>query len=292
MSNTIIGIIGGTGLYAIEGITEVDTIELITPYGAPSSPITTGKLGNVKLLFIARHGIGHVLSPSEINYRANIYALKQLGAIWCISVSAVGSLMEEVSPGDLVVPDQFIDRTKHRQSSFFGEGIVAHVPFADPFCPVAREKLFKVAEVSARRHQVKCHNGGTYLCMEGPVFSTRAESNLYRSWGAKVIGMTNLPEAKLAREAELAFATLCLVTDYDCWRTNDSDIDIGELLNTLKKNSALAKEIIIGLGRELNSSKPSSMATTALANAVLTSPEMISSETREKVKLLIEKYGF
>ena len=140
MSNTIIGIIGGTGLYAIEGITELDTIELITPYGAPSSPITTGKLGNVKLLFIARHGIGHVLSPSEINYRANIYALKQLGAIWCISVSAVGSLMEEVSPGDLVVPDQFIDRTKHRQSSFFGEGIVAHVPFADPFCPVADRK--------------------------------------------------------------------------------------------------------------------------------------------------------
>ena len=199
-----IGIIGGTGLYDLPGLDDIREREVKTPFGNPSSPVLSGVVDGVELHFLARHGRGHTLLPSEVNYRANLYALKVVGAKWCLSVSAVGSLQEEFRPGQVLVPDQFIDRTKGRASTFFGEGIVGHVAFADPFCPVMREELFAVASQVAKERSTEAHNGGTYLCMEGPAFSTRAESHMYRSWGASIIGMTNLPEAKLAREAEIA----------------------------------------------------------------------------------------
>src|SRR5688572_11907515 len=215
MAEPTLGVIGGSGLYELPGLERVERVTLDTPFGAPSDAFVVGHLGGQRLAFLPRHGRGHRLLPSELPFRANLFGMKTLGAEWVLAVSAVGSLREEIAPGHVVVPDQFIDRTRGRQaeSTFFGRGVVAHVAFADPFCP----SLSRVLGEAAREAGATVHQGGTYVCMEGPLFSTRAESHLYRSWGAHVIGMTNLQEAKLAREAELCFATLALATDYDCW---------------------------------------------------------------------------
>ena len=235
-----VGVIGGSGLYEIEGLADVQELAVETPFGAPSDVIVSGMLGDTRMLFIPRHGRGHRFTPSEVPYRANIWALKKLGATWCISLSAVGSLREEIVPGDVVIIDQFIDRTKNRPSTFFGNGIVGHVPFGQPISPV----LAGVLEAASREAGARVHVGGTYVCMEGPAFSTRAESFLYRSWDASVIGMTNLPEAKLAREAEIAYATIALATDYDCWHSGHDDVSVDAVIAIMRKNVALAKQIV------------------------------------------------
>ena len=287
---TIVGIIGGTGLYEMPGLTDVETLEVNTPFGQPSSTVTVGRLDGVKLLFLARHGTGHGHLPSEINYRANIYALKRLGATWCLSLSAVGSLKQELEPGHVVVPDQFIDRTTRRISTFFGNGIVGHIPFALPFCPVLRELLYKAALEVAAERKVRAHDGGVYLCMEGPAFSTRAESLLYKSWGASLIGMTNLPEAKLAREAEIAYATLALVTDYDCWHEENPHVDYSMIVSTLQRNADLAKEVIRRLVPRLPGTKPSELASEALKTALVTHADDIPYEIREMLEPIIGRY--
>ncbi len=285
---TTIGVIGGTGLYDLPGLEDVAQHAVITPFGAPSSLITDGRLGEARLLFIARHGAGHTLLPSEINYRANIYALKELGAEWCIGVSAVGSLVEDYRPGDLAVPDQIIDRTVRRIGTFFGEGICAHVPFATPFCPLLRRVLLDSAAAAAPKKRV--HDGGTYVCMEGPAFSTRAESNLHRSWGASLIGMTLLPEAKLAREAEISYATLALVTDYDCWRSESSDIDIPELLATLAANAASARAVVADAAAKLVDKTRPKLVSSALETAILTDRQKIDPRAKERLRAIIGRY--
>ena len=287
---TILGIIGGTGLYEIDGLATVTQQEVATPFGFPSSPITVGELEGAKLLFLARHGVGHKIAPSEINSRANIHALKQLGAEWVVSISAVGSLQEEFAPGDLALPDQILDRTKGRPSTFFGDGIVTHVPFADPFCPVLRDCISKAA-AEALSGEGKFHVGGTYVCIEGPQFSTRAESLSYRALGASLIGMTALPEAKLAREAELAYAVLALVTDYDCWRSHESDVDVPEILRIMAENAQKAKAIIRRLVPLLESVRPSAMAAGALQNAILTAPDQWPKETAARLELLLRRFA-
>ncbi len=289
-NDTVLGVIGGTGLYALDGLTEVEQIEIDTPFGPTSSPITSGRLHGVRMLFIARHGIGHVLTPTEVPYRANIYALKALGAKWCLSVSAVGSLTEEFEPRHLVVPDQLIDRTRARPSTFFGGGLVAHVSFADPFCSTLRTLLIEVARKCARDVGSEAHDSGTYVCMEGPAFSTRAESHLYRSWGAKLIGMTALPEAKLAREAEIAYATLALVTDYDCWRSAAEAVEVAEILETLGKNSTLAKTVVSEVARRLPEFTPSTEAACALDTAIITDFAHVRGEVRERLGVLLDRY--
>ena len=288
---TTLGIIGGTGLYAIDGLENVTQQEVTTPFGIPSSPITVGELGGAKLLFLARHGIGHKISPSEINSRANIHALKQLGADWVLSVSAVGSLQEEFAPGDLALPDQILDRTKSRPSTFFGEGIVAHVQFADPFCPVLRDCVSTAAAAALVGTAGKFHVGGTYVCMEGPQFSTRAESHSYRSLGASMIGMTALPEAKLAREAELAYAVLALVTDYDCWKSHEADVEVQEILRIMAENALKAKSIIRRLVPLLGNVRPSPMAADALKYAILTAPDHWPKETAARLELLLRRFA-
>lgn len=285
-----IGVIGGSGLYGIDGLDDVKSVEVETPFGKPSSPVTVGKLAGQTLLFIARHGTGHTLTPSEVNYRANIFALKTLGAAWCVSVSACGSLQEQFAPGDAVVPDQFIDRTVGRKSTFFGEGVVAHVAFGTPFCPVLKKALFETAAAIGKSSNKRVHNGATYVCMEGPAFSTRAESNLYRSWGAGIIGMTNLTEAKLAREAEIAYASLALVTDYDCWRSESDDVDVTELLRILKENTDFGREVLKKLVPALAKLEPSELAANALKFAIFTQPNAITSQVKERLKPLIGRY--
>lgn len=285
-----VGIMGGTGLYDIKGLTDVEEVEVETPFGAPSSAVTVGSLDGTRLLFIARHGKGHVLAPSEINYRANIFALKQLGAAWCISVSAVGSLQEHIAPGDVVIPDQYIDRTRSRASTFYGKGVVVHVPFADPVCPVLCDALHAVATEIGTADGVRVHNRGIYVCMEGPQFSTRAESHMYREWGASLIGMTAIPEAKLAREAELAYATLALVTDYDCWRTASADVDVTEILAVMKKNSEFARKVLKATVRKLQHLNPSPLAANALAQSIITPPQLIPAKVKEQLQPLIGKY--
>ena len=240
MAEKIIGVIGGSGLYEMEGITKVKEIKIKTPFGNPSDAYIVGKLGDVKMVFLPRHGRGHKLLPSELNYRANIFGMKKLGVEQIISVSAVGSMRKDIKPGHIVVVDQFFDRTKGRISSFFGNGIAGHVEFADPVCSNLSNILYK----SGKNIGATIHKGGTYICIEGPHFSTRAESNIYRKWGVDVIGMTNIPEAKLAREAEICYATLALSTDYDCWHETEESVTIEMILDTLKKNVATAKAII------------------------------------------------
>jgi 5'-methylthioadenosine phosphorylase len=243
----LLGIIGGSGLYQIAGLESQRPVEIDTPFGAPSDSYVLGRLGGHDVAFLPRHGAGHQISPSELNFRANIYGFKSLGADAILAVSAVGSLREEIVPGHVVVPNQFIDRTRGRISTFFGEGIVAHVSFADPFCPVLSRLTVEAAREAGA---VAVHEKGTYVCMEGPQFSTRAESHLYRSWGGDVIGMTNLQEAKLAREAEICFATLALATDYDCWRRSDESVAIEDVLRVLRENAELAKRAVeLAVGR-------------------------------------------
>jgi 5'-methylthioadenosine phosphorylase len=281
-----IGIIGGSGLYAMPGLTNVHEERLTTPFGDPSDAFILGDLEGRKVAFLARHGRGHRILPSELNFRANIFGLKMLGVERILSVSAVGSLKEEHKPGDFVVPDQFIDRTFHRVSTFFGDGIVGHVGFGDPVCATVATAIYDACQSEG----VEAKNKGTYVCMEGPQFSTRAESNLYRSWGADVIGMTNLQEAKLAREAEICYATAAMVTDYDCWHESHDAVTIDQIVKVMNQNSANASRVVktavAAMPRERQCP-----CTTALQFALLTSPDAVAqAPAREKLDLLIGKY--
>jgi len=280
-----IGVIGGSGLYEIAGMTNVEEVRPNTPFGEPSDAIIVGELDGRSIAFLPRHGRGHTISPTEIPSRANIYALKALGVEWIISVSAVGSLKEGIHPLDLVVPDQIIDRTKSRVNSFFDGGLVAHVSFAEPFCPTLSNILFHAAlDVGANVHQE-----GTYIAMEGPLFSTKAESNLYRSWGASIIGMTALPEAKLAREAEICYATLACITDYDTWHETEESVTIEMALANLMLNADTSKKII-GLVAARIPEKRECGCAQALENAIITAPEKIPVRIKEDLELLIGKY--
>lgn len=285
MTKRRIGVIGGSGLYAMEGLKVLEEKRVETPFGAPSDAIILGELDGKDLAFLPRHGRGHRISPSEINFRANIFAMKQLGVAEILSVSAVGSMKESIAPGDIVLVDQFIDRTTRRASTFFEGGLVAHVSFADPVCP----RLFQLLGETAKGIGKKIHGGGTYLCIEGPMFSSRAESNLYRQWGVDVIGMTNTQEAKLAREAEICYATIALATDYDCWREGEEHVEVAMVIETLLKNVEAAKGVIrktVGrLGGERDCPCPS-----ALANAMITQKEKISPEARKRLAPIVGKY--
>jgi 5'-methylthioadenosine phosphorylase len=280
-----VGIIGGSGLYALEGITEVDMVSVDTPWGKPSDEIAVGILGDTKLLFLPRHGKGHTLMPSEINYRANVFAMKTLGAEWIISVSAVGSMREEIAPGHIVIPSQFYDHTKSRPSTFFGNGIAAHISMADPVCPVLSRALYD-ASVSAG---ATVHKDLTYICMEGPQFSSRAESNIYRKWGIDVIGMTNMPEAKLAREAEICYATLALSTDFDCWHEQLDNVTVDDLIETLMSNVALSRRVIVKALSLINETRHCDCRN-SLENAIITSSDAISQEVKERLGILIKRY--
>ena len=285
MKSAAIGVIGGSGLYQMPELVGVREVEIKTPFGKTSDPLIRGRLGGVDLIFLPRHGKGHRWLPTEINFRANIFALKKLGVERIISVSAVGSLREEIAPGHLVVPDQFIDRTTQRPSTFFGRGVVAHVSLANPFC----SDLSKVLVTAARQEGAEVHSAGTYVCMEGPQFSTRAESHLYRAWGAHVIGMTNLQEAKLAREAEICFGTLALATDYDCWNDQAGDVEIEHVLTVLKQNVALAQRTIARASAEL--SEPRSCGCiSALKDAIITEWARIPKKIRAELQPIIGKY--
>lgn len=285
MAKSSVGVIGGSGLYRMEGLEKIREIAVKTPFGKPSDKLIEGTLGKTKLIFLPRHGEGHRWLPTEVNFRANIFALKRLGIERIISVSAVGSLREEVVPGHIVVPDQFIDRTTQRPSTFFGKGIVAHVSLADPFCNALSEKLAEAATAEG----AEVHARGTYLCMEGPQFSTRAESHLYRDWGADVIGMTNVQEAKLAREAEICFATLALVTDYDCWNEAVGDVDIHDVLAVLQQNIELAQKTIRRAVGLLNEARFCACAT-SLKDAIITEPSLIPRKIRSNLRPIIGKY--
>jgi 5'-methylthioadenosine phosphorylase len=289
MAQASIGIIGGSGLYKMDALKDVEEVHIQTPFGSPSDALILGTLDNTRVAFLARHGRNHTLLPSELPFRANIYAMKQLGVQYLISASAVGSLKEEAKPLDMVVPDQFIDRTKNRISTFFGEGIVAHIAFADPICKNLAVVLAD-AIASLNLPEVTLHRGGTYVCMEGPAFSTKAESNLYRSWGATIIGMTNLPEAKLAREAEIAYATLALVTDYDCWHPDHDSVTVELVIGNLLRNAANAQKVIQETVRRLSENPPKSEAHSALQYAILTQLDKAPAATKEKLGLLLQKY--
>ena len=268
MSGWTIGIIGGSGLYDVEGIEGGEWVEVASPWGAPSDACFVGRVGHVRVAFLPRHGRGHRISPSELNARANIDVLKRLGVTDVLAVSSVGSLVEDRPPGSFTVADQFIDRTKGRPSSFFGTGMVAHVSMADPVCP----RLSALAAEAARAAGAETHAGGTYLAMEGPQFSTRAESHLYRSWGCHIIGMTGMPEAKLAREAELPYALVGMVTDYDCWREGEEAVDVAQVIAQLSANAAKARAMVMHLLRALPEVRPASPIDTCLDAALITAP--------------------
>lgn len=289
MTTVKIGIIGGSGLYKMDALKDVREVSLDTPFGSPSDTLILGTLEGTEVAFLARHGRNHHFLPTELPFRANIHALKQLGVEYIISASAVGSLKAEVKPLDLVIPDQFIDRTKERIATFFGEGIVAHVAFGDPICPQLAEILGD-AVASLNLPEVTLHRSGTYLCMEGPAFSTKAESNLYRSWGATVIGMTNLTEAKLAREAEIAYATLALVTDYDCWHPDHDHVTVEMVIENLHHNAINAQKVIQETVRRLVANPPVSAAHSALKYAILTRLDSVPVATKEKLALFLKKY--
>ncbi len=279
----VLGIIGGSGLYGVPEIVVEREVEVETPYGAPSSPVVVGSIGEMRCLFLARHGRGHVKTPSEVNYRANIWALKTLGAQAVLSVSAVGSLREEIVPGDLVIPDQLIDRTTGvRPNTFFGDGLVGHVAFGDPYCPC----LSRLVVDAARKSGATVHVGGTLVCMEGPAFSTRAESNLHRSWGAHLIGMTAMPEAKLAREARLCYCTLALATDYDCWHPDHESVTVDQVVAVMQKNVARSRDTLIHLAENLSMDGGCHCAD-ALATAVITAEGSRSKEAMQRLEFLL-----
>jgi 5'-methylthioadenosine phosphorylase len=284
-----IAIIGGSGVYSIDGLKVTGEHSISTPFGDPSDAIIEGELGGVPVAFLPRHGRGHRILPSEVNSRANIYALKTLGVKWCIGVSATGSLSEEITPGMLVVPDQIIDRTYLRKGTFFGDGVVAHVSMAEPYCPVLRHALAAACTETGHRSGFGTHIGGTYVCMEGPAFSTRAESNMHRSWGAKLIGMTAQPEARLAREAEIAYATLAIATDYDCWKEDEAHVDVGGVIAILTKSVAFAREVLAALIPKLPKLEPSSLAAHSLDNAIMTDLRSAPKATVERLKPLIKR---
>jgi len=280
----IIGIIGGSGLSEIEGLTQREEIIVETPFGKPSSPLIMGKLEGQKVAFLARHGQGHFISPSFVNYRANIFAMKKVGVDRIFSLSAVGSMKEEIKPKDFVIIDQLFDRTKGRASSFFDKDIVAHVSFADPFCPNLRKLLFD----SCKELDIPVHNGGTYLCIEGPQFSTRAESNIYRSWGIDVIGMTNIPESKLAREAEICYATVALATDYDVWREGE-DVSADAVVETINANIKNVKLLLTKIMKNMVKTDDCSCKS-ALVGAIMTSKEKVTKEKLEQLAPIVKKY--
>jgi 5'-methylthioadenosine phosphorylase len=280
-----IGIIGGSGLYSMPGLSDVREVQQQTPFGDPSDPYVLGTLQGRRVAFLARHGRGHRLLPTELNFRANIYGFKQLGVERILSVSAVGSLKEEHKPLEFVIPDQFFDRTRHRVDTFFGEGVVAHIGFAEPICP----ELARSVESACKSAGVTGKRGGTYLCMEGPQFSTLAESNIYRSWGMDVIGMTNLQEAKLAREAEICYVTVAMVTDYDCWHPHHDSVTVDQIVAVLLKNAENASKVV----REAVAAMPSARSCkcgSALAHAILTDRDKIPAATRKKLSLILDKY--
>jgi len=285
MEHVQIGIIGGSGLYDMAEVTGRSEVTLKTPFGEPSGPYVIGTLRGKQVAFLARHGAGHRLSPSELNFRANIFGMKQLGVEYILSASAVGSLKEEMKPLDIVIPDQFIDRTRGRISTFFGNGLVAHVGFAHPFC----KTLSGVAYESGRAAGATMHKGGTYVCMEGPQFSTLAESNLYRSWGASIIGMTNLQEAKLAREAEICYSTIALVTDYDCWHPDHDSVTVDLIIANLTQNARTAQQIIATAVDRLPFERTCECAS-ALKFALITRPDAIPHKTKQDLAPLVAKY--
>ena len=285
MVEKIVGVIGGSGLYEIEGLEDVQTISLTTPFGNPSDSFVVGRLEGTKVAFLPRHGKGHRISPSALNFRANIYAMKLLGVQWIIGVSAVGSMKESIHPGDMVIPNQFIDRTVGRPNTFFSDGIVGHISFADPVCPVLSQILFEAGkEVGAT-----VQKDGTYLCIEGPQFSTRAESRLYQTWGVDIIGMTNIPEAKLAREAEICYATIAFATDYDCWHQEAGDVSIGEVLRILAKSTKIAKSAIRNAVKHLPE-KRECVCATALKYGLITGKKFIPEKTKKDLEPIIGKY--
>lgn len=273
----------------MEALKDVEEIQVETPFGAPSDALIVGTLEHTRVAFLARHGRNHHLTPSELPFRANIYAMKSLGVEYLISASAVGSLQEAAKPLDMVIPDQFIDRTKNRVSTFFGDGIVAHISFANPVCAQLAQILADAAN-SVDLPEASVHQGGTYVCMEGPAFSTQAESHLYRSWGATIIGMTNLPEAKLAREAEIAYATLALVTDYDCWHPDHDSVTVDMIIGNLQKNAVNAQTVIQETVRRIGNNPFSSAAHSALQYAILTPLDQVPMDTKAKLGLLLKKY--
>jgi 5'-methylthioadenosine phosphorylase len=278
------GVIGGTGLYQIDEFTLIEEKKLSTPYGKPSDALVRGKLYNQEIVFLPRHGRGHKLLPTEVNYRANIWALKEMGVTHLLSISAVGSMKEEIKPGDIVLPDQFIDLTKHRDMSFFGQGCIAHVSFCHPLCPELTEQVVS----SSKGVNATIHVGGTYICIEGPAFSSRAESLLYRTWGPSVIGMTNATEAKLAREAEIAMVTIALATDYDCWNEEEASVTADAIMEVLAKNAETAKAMVVSTIRSANLTTCSCHNT--LATGLVTRPQNIPKETRENLAPIIQKY--
>ena len=293
MTQTLVGVIGGSGLYDMDGLQGVQSHMMETPFGAPSDAIMTGTVHGVAVAFLARHGRGHRLLPGEVPYRANIHALKQLGVRYVLSVSAVGSLREDFKPLDMVLPDQFIDLTKRRESSFFGNGAVAHVSMAHPVCPVVAGALADAVgsvldqESATSRGSIALHKGGTYVCIEGPQFSTQAESHWYRSMGAGVIGMTNMPEAKLAREAQMAYATLAMVTDFDCWHPDEAHVTTDMALANLAQNAGRAQRVVAQTIRLLGAQRPVSLAHTALQSALITQPDAMAPDVRQRLAVII-----
>ncbi len=287
METQTVGVMGGSGLYEMEDLTDVREVKLSTPFGEPSDAYITGNLGETKMVFLPRHGRGHRISPTEINFRANIWGMKRLGVSRILSVSAVGSMREDIVPGDFVVIDQFFDRTRHRVDTFFQDGVVAHVMFADPVCADLRAAFNTAgAEVG-----VKMHDGGTYVNMEGPQFSTRAESKIYRGWGVDVIGMTNLQEARLAREAELCYATVAMATDYDCWHDGHDDVTVEAVIEVMQANVGHARELIKAVVPRLDKQSGSGCGCgDALQYAIMTSKDRITDEARQRLGLLIDKY--
>ncbi len=281
----ILAVIGGSGLYSMPGLQDVSEHDLDTPFGKPSAPVITGKLGERYVAFLARHGIGHHISPTEVNYRANLYALKSLGVERVISISACGSLREDYVPGDLVIPDQLFDLTRNRRRSFFGDGLVAHIGVADPFCP----QLSKLVYQAVKATGANVHAGGTSITVEGPRFSTKAESNVYRLWGMSIIGMTTSPEAFLAREAEMCYSVMAHVTDYDVWHLEREPVSVEAVVSVLAHNTEIAQHSISNLMQALKPERPCECGD-ALANAIITQPERIPRQTRQQLDLLVRKY--
>ena len=284
-----LGVIGGSGFYSINSIDCSKEIDVDTPYGKPSDSIRIFKIGNLELIFIARHGRTHKYNPTEIPYKANIWALRSLGVRWIIAPSAVGSLKEQIRPLDIVIPDQFIDRTHHRPATFFNEGVVAHVNMGDPFCQTLSSMVGDISEKNIKGAR-QLHRGGTYLAMEGPAFSTRAESNLYRQWGCSIIGMTNHTEARLAKEAEIAYASLSMVTDYDCWHQNHKEVSVGMIINNLRVNAEVANKIIFEAAQLIDKERPQSLSHDSLKDGLITSKNNVSKETKSKVKIFTDNY--
>lgn len=285
MAERVVGVIGGSGLYELEGLEDLQTLSVKTPFGDPSDSYVVGHLEGVKLVFLPRHGRGHRIPPSSVNFRANIYGMKLLGVQWIVSVSAVGSMKESIDRGNMVIPDQFIDRTVSRPSTFFSDGIVGHVSFADPVCLRLSDTLFQAAKETGATVQ----RGGTYLCIEGPQFSTRAESKLYRSWGVDVIGMTNIPEAKLAREAEICYATIAFATDYDCWHPTAGEVSIGDVLQILARSTKTAQNVIRQAVKYLPDERNCPCAT-ALRYALITDKKKIPEKIKKDLAPIIGKY--